>query len=249
MTRSFLIAAFALWPAFAGAQTPSGLPEGYAGRQFTDASGCQFQRSDNGTWAPRLGRDGKPLCGYSPTQQASAPATPALPAQVTMPPAASAVALPPVDADPYAALAQDGSLRAPGMGTDPAAELAQDGSVHAPGAEAPVAAQAETPRRVQRRSTRKVTPRRSSRKTTPRRAAPSSEGHRYVQVGAFSVSDHARQTEQKLLAMGLPVSRGRSQVNGEWLVVVLAGPFEDHDALRAARRNLRQNGYPHAFSR
>lgn len=286
ITRLFGTIVPLCFAATAMAQTPEGLPEGYSGRQFTDGSGCQYQLGSDGAWAPRLGRDGRPLCGYLPTAVGPAAA-----------PAVEEGA-----ADPYDALAQDESVQPPeAMGptapsdqpdsppvTDTAEALAMDPSIGPPDdtaalssppqilptlqgppelAAAPLqetmpraAAQAEPPAvaTTQRRATghrtghSARTKRVATKPATSRhrqKAAPSSAGHRYVQVGAFAQPENARRAERRLLAMGLPVSRGKSQVHGQWLEVIMAGPFDDRATLRATRRSLRRNGYPTAFTR
>lgn len=45
-------------------------PDSYEGREFTDSTGCAFQRSTFGgevIWLPRFGPDRNPVCGLDPT--------------------------------------------------------------------------------------------------------------------------------------------------------------------------------------
>lgn len=61
---AFGLAASGAW---AQAELP---PDSYSGAQYVDSTGCAFVRADvsgDGRWAPRLGPDRAPLCGFQPT--------------------------------------------------------------------------------------------------------------------------------------------------------------------------------------
>ncbi|MCE6951796.1 SPOR domain-containing protein [Cereibacter sphaeroides] len=68
---------------------------------------------------------------------------------------------------------------------------------------------------------------------------------RYVQVGAFLRASNAAGARSRLAALGLPVS----VAEGGALEIVLAGPFGDPAATRAALRTARQAGFRDAFIR
>lgn len=42
-------------------------PPDFQGRQYIDSRGCVFQRGPDGRWAPRLGPDDRPVCGFPPS--------------------------------------------------------------------------------------------------------------------------------------------------------------------------------------
>jgi hypothetical protein len=73
VTRNVMtILAFGLWAAGAQAQQgPAELPPAtYKGTQYVDSAGCVFIRAgidDAVTWVPRVTRDRKQVCGYTPT--------------------------------------------------------------------------------------------------------------------------------------------------------------------------------------
>ena len=74
-------------------------------------------------------------------------------------------------------------------------------------------------------------------------------GHRYVQVGTFTVSTNAQNTARRLKAMGLPVRVGTYQKRGKSYRIVLAGPFADATQLQAGLTATRRAGYRDAFTR
>ncbi|TQS73778.1 SPOR domain-containing protein [Rhodobacteraceae bacterium] len=73
LRRLFRICAFFICAAQAvGAQTAGPAeepPAGFGARQYVDSAGCVFvRRADDGNgWVARRGRDGAPICGYSPS--------------------------------------------------------------------------------------------------------------------------------------------------------------------------------------
>lgn len=57
-------------------------PPGYTDRQYVDSAGCVFMRASYGSvvsWVPRVGRDRRQICGYTPSlaRAAAPPADPA----------------------------------------------------------------------------------------------------------------------------------------------------------------------------
>lgn len=60
----FLAPAAALAQDLSPAEMP---PSDFTARQYIDSRGCVFLRDDSANWAPRLARDGSPICGYPPT--------------------------------------------------------------------------------------------------------------------------------------------------------------------------------------
>ena len=67
---------------------------------------------------------------------------------------------------------------------------------------------------------------------------------RYVQIGAFSVPANAERALDRLQSLGLPAAVSRGQLD-----VVMAGPFADTQAIRAALTAARSAGYTDAFIR
>jgi len=91
LRRAAGAAALSVLAAAALAEAP---PEGFAGRQFTDANGCQHQRatlSGRVLWLPLLGPDGQPVCG----QGAKAKGPSAQPASKPAPASAATRPIPP----------------------------------------------------------------------------------------------------------------------------------------------------------
>lgn len=57
-----------LFPIAGWALSPAEPPPGdFPGRQYIDSTGCVFRQNGDGRWDARLGRDGKPVCGYPPS--------------------------------------------------------------------------------------------------------------------------------------------------------------------------------------
>ena len=73
--------------------------------------------------------------------------------------------------------------------------------------------------------------------------------HRFVQVGTYGVKGNASRAAQRLTAAGLPAKIGRATRGGKTYQVVLAGPFQDQSALRAALQGARSAGFRDAFLR
>ncbi|MBS0565399.1 MAG: SPOR domain-containing protein [Proteobacteria bacterium] len=73
LRRAAGVAVLSVAAAAAWAEAP---PAGFAGRQFTDARGCQHQRatlSGRVLWLPLLGPDGQPVCGQGGKADGAAP--------------------------------------------------------------------------------------------------------------------------------------------------------------------------------
>jgi len=73
--------------------------------------------------------------------------------------------------------------------------------------------------------------------------------HRFVQVGTYGVKGNASRAAQRLAAAGLPAKIGRATRGGKTYQVVLAGPFQDQSALRAALQGARSASFRDAFLR
>lgn len=76
-------------------------PASFTGNQYIDSKGCVFLRAEfagQTSWAARLGRDRKPVCGYDPTvivaEKPAAPAAEPAPAATSEPAAAKPAAAP-----------------------------------------------------------------------------------------------------------------------------------------------------------
>jgi len=74
-------------------------------------------------------------------------------------------------------------------------------------------------------------------------------GHRFVQVGAFSTDAKARAAATGLQRKGLPVRLTRVRSNGTAYVLVLAGPFASAPALQSGLTTVKGIGYTGAFTR
>ncbi|WP_182911442.1 SPOR domain-containing protein [Paracoccus sp. JM45] len=66
MTRIFRLAMILMTGAAADAAPVSTPPDGFAGTQYIDNTGCVFAHSDAG-WTARLDGAGQPLCGFPPS--------------------------------------------------------------------------------------------------------------------------------------------------------------------------------------
>ncbi|MDO5632951.1 MAG: SPOR domain-containing protein [Paracoccus sp. (in: a-proteobacteria)] len=71
---------------------------------------------------------------------------------------------------------------------------------------------------------------------------------RYVLMGRFADQKAADDVIARLTALGYPVSRGKSRVNGTDAVAVLAGPLSDRQSVIAALNDLRGRGYRSAVA-
>ncbi len=72
---------------------------------------------------------------------------------------------------------------------------------------------------------------------------------RFVQVGAFADSSNANRAVARLQAAGLPVSLQRATSRGKQVQIILAGPFNDRDALSRGLGHARAAGFRDAFTR
>lgn len=98
-----------------------------------------------------------------------------------------------------------------------------------------------------------------STKTEPRAVAakpaamavpqPALGGKLYVQVGTFGVPSNADGAKARLRALGLPVGSAQISKGGRALQMVMAGPFADAGAARAALSAARAVGFGDAFIR
>lgn len=71
MLRLWVILMLATGPVLA--ETP---PGDFSGKQYVDRRGCVFIRVGLGEWVARVTRRGEPVCGYQPSLQHVASATP-----------------------------------------------------------------------------------------------------------------------------------------------------------------------------
>ncbi len=74
-------------------------------------------------------------------------------------------------------------------------------------------------------------------------------GARYVQVGAFADDGNALRTVRRIVALGLPVARGRMDRQAGELQLIMAGPFDGRQALVRALHRLRAAGFATAHPR
>ncbi|PLL12608.1 hypothetical protein C0V75_11825 [Tabrizicola sp. TH137] len=78
-------------------------------------------------------------------------------------------------------------------------------------------------------------------------AKPVVAGRFFVQVGSFGVPANAEGAAGRLAALGLPVARSEGRIGGKPVQVILAGPFGDSGAAKAALRAARGAGFGDAF--
>ena len=71
----------------------------------------------------------------------------------------------------------------------------------------------------------------------------------FVQVGAFGNPANASGAAARLSALGMPVSKSKSNQSGTALQVIFAGPFGSGSDAQAALHTLRGNGFADAFIR
>ena len=70
-----------------------------------------------------------------------------------------------------------------------------------------------------------------------------------MQVGTFGVPSNADGAKARLRALGLPVGSAQISKGGRALQMVMAGPFADAGAARAALSAARAVGFGDAFIR
>jgi len=85
--------------------------------------------------------------------------------------------------------------------------------------------------------------------TIAKPAPAPSNGHRYVQVGAFSNPTNVTNSVAILRKLGLPVSVGSYKKRGKTYKVVLAGPFNNASRLNAGLSAARRAGFREAYTR
>ncbi|MDJ0630150.1 MAG: SPOR domain-containing protein [Rhodobacter sp.] len=78
---------------------------------------------------------------------------------------------------------------------------------------------------------------------------PVNAGHRYVQVGTFSVESNARNTAARLKALGVPAKLASYSRGGKVYRIVVAGPYRDAGSLRAGLAAVRRAGFSDAYTR
>ncbi len=236
-------------PAFG--QAPDGPaeqpPAGYAGREFVDSQGCAFARGalDEATmWLRRVGADGQPVCGQTPSVPAlqapeqpkaavlpDAGKTPARPKRTAAGRRALAPALPPDRWVVAVETALAGSVGCGGPERPVPVVTLRNGARHA-ACDAPAAgAQAL----VKARGPEALGP------ALPPLVGPATMVH----VGAFHVPANAERAAARLRSLGLPVARGTG-LSGT-LLMVMTGPV-GADQVRGLTDRLRANGFPDAYA-
>lgn len=79
--------------------------------------------------------------------------------------------------------------------------------------------------------------------------ATHTSGSYYVQVGTFGEAANVTRTAARLRGLGLPVAKSRITSKGKQLQIVMAGPFGDAGAAKAALSAARRSGFGDAFIR
>lgn len=74
-------------------------------------------------------------------------------------------------------------------------------------------------------------------------------GARFVQIGLYTDPAAAKAGIDRLRALGYPVSRGRSTIQGRDHEVILAGPFNSRARVVSALSDIRKKGFASAFAR
>lgn len=72
---------------------------------------------------------------------------------------------------------------------------------------------------------------------------------RYVQVGAYADDGQALETIRRLGELGYSTAQSYQQRDGQIFRLILAGPFDERQALIIALKGLRKEGYTHAIAR
>lgn len=271
LNRVIILAFFAAFcsASFAFAQTdgPAEQPAAdYQGQSYVDSNGCIFLKAGYGgdaTWVPRVGQNRKPICGQTPTNAVSevvkAPkirktSVRKPKSQVVAPVAPVLIGCPvsvPV-ARRYATTdggsvvictAVNGSLtgaRSPiypaGSGVGAALSKAR-----APGPTVPLSkGQVAAARNI-------VSGQQSSAKAVS--SAVAQGGVYYVQVGAFAQASNADGASTRLVALGLPVSKGNFSKHGQALQIIFAGPFASGADAQVALIAARSGGFSDAYIR
>lgn len=86
----------------------------------------------------------------------------------------------------------------------------------------------------------------TSTSNAPRKAET---GRYYVQIGTFGAAANATRSAARLQGLGLPVAKARITSKGRNLQIVMAGPFGDAAAAKAALSSARRAGFGDAFIR
>lgn len=275
LARVVLLACLIVLPGIGAvmAQTdgPAELPKvDYPGQSYIDSAGCIFVKSGYGgtdSWVPRVGADRKPICGQTPTDPAvKAPKIAAKSAtlarsthakkrrgQAPTKPAPVVIGCPvsvPI-ARRYATTdggsvvlctAKNGSLtgaRSPiyPAGSGVGAALSKS---RYPGVTIPLPNGPDTNPTVVA----------NPKNTLPFANSPKAKADSYyVQVGAFAQPSNAAGASSRLVALGLPVSKGKFSRQGKTLQVIYAGPFATGADAQAALGLAQIDGFADAYIR
>jgi hypothetical protein len=230
------------------------VPDGFAGREYTDSRGCVFLRSTFGgavVWTPRYGPDRMPVCDGTPSV-ATRPAAPVVaptPVQV----AAPAVRRAPQTAARRAPAPRHVPARADASGRHPdCPEAAPYGQLVDTLLGRPLVRCVTAPDQF-------LSPLDNGTGINPNApiALPDSIGNRTstgpnqarkgrsVQVASFSIPANAAQLNARLRRAGLPAQSHRAR----GLHVVTLGPFATGAEAQAALSQARRMGFGDAFVR
>jgi cell division septation protein DedD len=234
-------------------------PSGFDGQQFVDARGCLFMRAGFGanvTWVPRVDRSRNPICGYPPTFDAATLAA----VETAMAPDPEAQA-PLVSQDapaPVVTAASPEPLRLTTVPKPPKGyRLAwTDDRLNPMRGIGTAEGQAQQDRVWTRDVPARLvdaTPAKAEKPvgqvTVSTMSAPEGSLRALVQVGSFADPANARRSQDRLVALGLPVATGHVTAKGKALTVVYAGPFDTAGAAQAALAAARGAGFDDAMLR